>query len=121
MRKLVAMLTTLGALALSAPAQAYEPWITDPTGQTSPEKPLTGLNHGSTRGPGANPVQPESSGPPTYPPPVHGGARPWLGSVPTDQQLAKGAPPAVPVLGPIPRPAQSEPLLQQLHAPHGHW
>jgi hypothetical protein len=73
----------------------------DPTGMSGQESRVSGAIYGSTRGPGANPIQVDRANPYAYPAPAKGGATANTGHVPTDQELAKGAPPAIVDLPPL--------------------
>lgn len=70
----------------------------DPTGLSGTEYRISGNQYGETRGPGANPIQPEKGISNGQPANISGG------HVPTEQELARGAPPAMVDPGPIPRP-----------------
>lgn len=70
----------------------------DPTGMSGTGYRISGGRYGATRGPGAQPIQKDkdvSRGP---------NANVSGGHTPTDQELARGAPPAMVDPGPIPRP-----------------
>jgi len=78
----------------------------DPTGTSGLGYRLSGRVYGATRGPGAGQIQPDrvAIGGPASAPQKITAPQPALGHVPTDQELARGAPQAIVDLGPVPRP-----------------
>lgn len=74
-----------------------------------------------TRGPGAADIQPEHDVVPAVGGPAHGKAATDRGHVPTDQELAQGAAPAIVELPPVPRTLEyAEEGVRPTHHGAGH-